>query len=483
MKYSYVVFSTGKNNYFFDGVSCNIFSINDGIYYNHEYLFQNLTNNTFDSDNSHKNEYNEIFEVIENGYLMENSKMYPDYWFDTNEYKNELNSNINHLMIELTEKCNFRCKYCVYGGHYSNERKHGEKSIDEISLEKAIEFFFLNSEKAKERVINFYGGEPFIEFTKMREIVEKINKIDPKIKYFITTNAALLKDDVAKWFLETDNIYLFVSLAGVPFRHDELRILADGKSTFELIKRNLLNIKKTNKNIYINRINFIFNIFDEVQLEEINNFWFTDELFFDAVHLPEITYIDCVEDDGAIRELANKITNEYQNGINSLNLYISLLKDKSYKNLIVKYFDKKFLSIHRRSLNEDRFILASVCRPFINKIFIDVYGQVNICENFKFGGKFGTISNFLNINIINELLNEYKNYRTKKCKYCWALKICSLCFKDLFENSGKINYERVEYLCNKERENKKQILIEYCTILEEGETLLDHLDNYKIYKL
>jgi uncharacterized protein len=435
MKYSYTVFSTGKNNYFFDGVSCNIFSINNGIYCNHGHLFQNITNNTFDSDNSHKKEYDEIFEAIENGYLIDNSKMTPDYWFDINEYKKELNGNINHLMIELTEKCNFRCKYCVYGGHYSNERKHGEKSIDEISLERAIEFFFLNSEKAKERVINFYGGEPFIEFKKMRKTVEKTNKIDPGIKYFITTNAVLLKDDVAQWFLETDNIYLFVSLAGVPFRHNELRILADGGPTFELIKQNLLNIKRLNEKTYINRIRFVFNIFDEFQLEEINDFWFTDELFLGTPHLPEITHIDCVEDDGAIRRLANKITNEYQKIVNPLNLYISLLKDKNYNNLIVKYFDKKFLSLHRRIQNENRFLLTSVCRPFINKIFIDVYGQVNICENFKFGGKFGSISNILNVNIIDELLSEYKDYRDKKCKHCWILKLCSLCFKDLFENN------------------------------------------------
>jgi len=479
MKFNYIVFSTENNKYFFDGMSCNIFSINNEIYNNHKHLFENISNKTFPSDDLFKNEYKLISEVIANGILMENSITKVMYWYDINKYKSELNNKINHLMIELTDKCNFRCKYCIYSNHYYNERKHGDTSINESAIKKAIEFFFANSKGADKKVINFYGGEPFIEFRKMKKTVEIINNYDKEIKYFITTNALLLSNDIAKWFIKNNNVHLFISLAGIPNRHDELRVLLNGEPTYELIKKNLLNIKKMNENVYAERVNFVFNIFDEIQLEEVNNFWFTDELFQNAINLPEITCIDCIEDDGTIRKLANKVLSNYLKNKKPLDLYISYLKNRDYNNIIVKYFDKKYLSFHRRSINDDSIVLSAVCKPFINKIFIDVNGHVNICENFTFGGKFGNISDNLKINVLDELLSEYKNYRKDNCEKCWALKICSLCFKDLFDNNGNANTERARYLCSKEKSTKKQQLIEYCTILEEDETLLDHLFDYK----
>jgi uncharacterized protein len=317
---------------------------------------------------------------------------------------------------------------------------------------------------------------------KIKNIVEKVNKIDPKITYFITTNATLINNNVAMWFVKNENIQLYVSLAGIPIKHNELRISLDGKYTYNLIKNNLLNIRKLSDFAYTNRVNFVFNIFDEIQLEEINKFWFSDELFNGINGLPEITHIDCVEDDGSIKRMANDFINKYSDDNDPLYLYIQFLKQKDYNNLIVKYYDNIFLPIYTRKLNDNQFILASVCKPFINKLFVDASGQINICENFKFGGKFGNICNTFNIEYIDVLLSEYLNQRKNKCRNCWAVKICSLCFKDLFENNGNINNERVNYLCNIEQETKKDILSKYCTVLEEDETLLDHLNNYKIYQ-
>lgn len=83
---------------------------------------------------------------------------------------------------------------------------------------------------------------------------------------------------------------------------------------------------------------------------------------------------------------------------------------------------------------------------------------------------------------VDKLLAIYKNERSKTCKSCWASKICSLCFRDIIDRNGTVNINRAEALCNNERAIKMQTLVEYCTVLENDSSLLDHLDHYILHK-
>ena len=54
-------------------------------------------------------------------------------------------------------------------------------------------------------------------------------------------------------------------------------------------------------------MNFIFNIFSEIQLKEVDDFMQEEPLFRGLAHLPEVTFIDCVADDGYVMGLREKI--------------------------------------------------------------------------------------------------------------------------------------------------------------------------------
>lgn len=480
MKFNYIVFSVANHFYLYDGVSSNILLISKRLYDNHNCIFKNMENGQFKSDNQFSNEYEEIIKAVNEGLLRETNDSEMKYWFECDGFTQNFSDEINHLMIGITEKCNLRCKYCVFGGHYPKERVHSNESIDLQTLKKSlIEFFRISTSKNK--IINFYGGEPLVNFEAIKYATEFVNSVDDSTMICATINGTLLNESVCKWFIHNSNVHFYVSMAGLPDTHDKLRVTIDGKETFSTIKKNLMYLKSSDENAYNTRIHFIFNIFSEYQLLELDEYWNNDELFKGMKTQPETSFIDCENDDGYVSNLAKKISQFYQNkyNLNLLDKYFDLLKKKKYNHLLVRHFDEEFLSVHRRLDSTDN-IITGVCKPFVKKIFINTHGDINLCENFMCKDFFGNINSNIEINKATNLLDIYKKSRQKTCKQCWASKMCSLCFRDLIDDDSKINFERAAHLCEKEKEYIKSMLEDYCYIMEKDNAILDHLNDYVI---
>ena len=214
MKYNYTVVSTPNNYYLYDGVSSNIFSIEPSLFLNHKHLFQNIYSNNYKVDKQFANEYSQIIEAINNKLLVPVNENRLLYWFETEEYQKNFLDQITHLMISVTEKCNMRCKYCIYSGHYENERIHGEKDIDFLTLKNSLEKFFSISE-SNNKIVNFYGGEPFVNYNSIKTAVEYINKIDSRsVLYQMPTDIMFILNEN---LITTGNKLLTI----VPLRFDE----------------------------------------------------------------------------------------------------------------------------------------------------------------------------------------------------------------------------------------------------------------------
>ena len=185
-------------------------------------------------------------------------------------------------------------------------------------------------------------------FSEIKEATNYLKKYNDNVQIYITTNGTLLSDEVCRWFSENLNVHIYVSIAGIPKWHDQLRVFINGNPTFETIHKNLIKLKSCDPVAYAERVHFVFNIFDEKQLFELQDFWSNHEIFKTIKILPEITFIDCVDDDGMINEMGEKISKNYKNEASPLSEYIRLLQIGELDNLIVKHYDNKFLGIHRR---------------------------------------------------------------------------------------------------------------------------------------
>ncbi len=126
------------------------------------------------------------------------------------------NNNMRYVTFIVTQNCNLNCTYC-----YEHNKT---KSSFDVELVKQI---ILKELSAKDRYteicFDFFGGEPFLEFQKIKEIVEyfKGKKFDKKVYFFAGTNGTLITKEIQDWLLENRDIFqIALSLDGTKEMHD-----------------------------------------------------------------------------------------------------------------------------------------------------------------------------------------------------------------------------------------------------------------------
>ncbi len=171
----------------------------------------------------------------------EHDKMLPEV---RNEY-NQTSPEINSLNLFLTDNCNLSCVYCYFNKQDGNSKKPCS-SIDLETGYKAIDFYIdalWGTEKPI--AINFFGGEPLLQFNKIRNFVEYTknhNKRQNKgISFYTTTNATLLNTEMIQYF-KKNNFYLVVSLDGNEEVHNRNRKTKSGNGTYKTVWNNLIDL-------------------------------------------------------------------------------------------------------------------------------------------------------------------------------------------------------------------------------------------------
>ena len=77
---------------------------------------------------------------------------------------------LSQLILELTEKCNLRCKYCIYNEGYEQFRNFDYKNMSWDTAKKSIEYACSHS--GDEVLITFYGGEPLLNYDILKKSIE-----------------------------------------------------------------------------------------------------------------------------------------------------------------------------------------------------------------------------------------------------------------------------------------------------------------------
>ena len=108
---------------------------------------------------------------------------------------------------------------------------------------KAIDFVLKASRHRKHCEVDFFGGEPLLNFGVVKELVsygnEAAKSLCKTIKFTLTTNAVLLTEEVQK-FLEQEDISVVLSIDGRPEVHDRMRPYANGKGSYAQVTPRLL---------------------------------------------------------------------------------------------------------------------------------------------------------------------------------------------------------------------------------------------------
>ena len=171
----------------------------------------------------------EIEELIENGLL------YSDDIYKPIRDRKTKNPPVKALCLHMAHDCDLRCRYCFAGtGAF-----HGERGLMPFEVaKKAIDFVIKNSQDRKNIEIDFFGGEPVLNFDVVKKTVEYAEsegeKKNKNFRFTITTNGLAITDEQIEYINKhMSNVVL--SCDGRQETNDKNRKTVDGQGTYDKI--------------------------------------------------------------------------------------------------------------------------------------------------------------------------------------------------------------------------------------------------------
>ena len=142
---------------------------------------------------------------------------------------------IKALCLHISHDCNLRCRYCFAAtGNFGGERTMMSPEIGK----KAIDMLIRESGNRRNLEIDFFGGEPLMNFDTVKQIVEyaksKEKEFNKNFKFTLTTNAILLNDENIIYMNENMQ-NLVHSIDGREATNDKMRTRVDGKGSYKSI--------------------------------------------------------------------------------------------------------------------------------------------------------------------------------------------------------------------------------------------------------
>lgn len=174
--------------------------------------------------------YGECEELIQSGQL-----------FSKDIYKEEIQSFagrktvVKALCLHAAHNCNLSCRYCfAQEGEY-----HGRRALMSVEVGKqALDFLVENSGSRRNLEVDFFGGEPLMNWKAVQEIVEYGRGLekehDKKFRFTLTTNGVLLDEEKME-FASREMSNVVLSLDGRRQVHDFMRPFPNGAGSYDRI--------------------------------------------------------------------------------------------------------------------------------------------------------------------------------------------------------------------------------------------------------
>jgi len=323
------------------------------------------------------------------------------------QIRKELSSHVCQLILEITENCNLRCKYCVYGGTYQHFRMHRSADMSSSLALKALEFFYDHSGDEEKTSISFYGGEPLYNFSLIKRCVEFYEKkADHRnVSYNINTNGTLLKDEVVD-FLVKHNILLRVSLDGPQDIHDANRCYRNGHGSFNTIIIKLDRIRKRYPEYYNHQVSICavdgwpYNIFKRIKFFDRNDLFKGMSISVNGVRKFDTSYF---------KKFPYALSND--TGCYDPQDYIDqVLKGQVVSSALRGLFERTMTEIVKRYIDQPLKQYEypnKICLLGSRRLFVDTKGRFQPCERFNNTIFIGDIENGFDYKEIYRLIDDY----------------------------------------------------------------------------
>lgn len=185
--------------------------------------------------------------------LVEEELLYsPDHYIASDRFRNK-SPVIKALCLHVAHDCNINCTYCFAS---QGEFKGPRSLLDFETGKKALDFLVDRSGNRRNLEVDFFGGEPLMNFQVVKDLVDYGRSIETatgkNFRFTLTTNAVLLDDAIIDYVNEhMHNVVL--SIDGRKETNDRMRPTGNGKGTYDVIvpKIKALVEKRGNKSYYV----------------------------------------------------------------------------------------------------------------------------------------------------------------------------------------------------------------------------------------
>ena len=143
---------------------------------------------------------------------------------------------VKSMCLHAAHDCNLRCKYCFAA---TGDFCMGERKLLPYEVGKAaIDWLVAHSGKRVNLELDFFGGEPLMNFPVVKRLVEYGRSIEKEknkhFKFTMTTNCVLMNDEIMD-FLNKEMSNVVISIDGRREVHDRMRPTINGKGSYDII--------------------------------------------------------------------------------------------------------------------------------------------------------------------------------------------------------------------------------------------------------
>ncbi len=487
-------FQTRNNKYYYDTGTGKVFEVNDDVYYVFEKILDNASKTSLLNDPGTTIEaLKEIHASIMRENILKAPILEGFIGSQITDLEEQLREHRAQVTLELTERCNFRCKYCIYNEGQGGYRNFGNRDMNYDVAKKAIDDLMCNSGD-NSIYVSFYGGEPLLKFSLLKKCIDYCETIQGKdITYAITTNGTLITDEIAQYFAKLGSkIHITLSLDGPKAINDKYRVYKNGKGTFDDVVKGLRILIGAfeDKNTLSLGINTVLS---EPTTDNLN---MIEDFFKGLPYLPDnvvytSSFVATKDREMNYLGVDSEVEREIFFNTNHINDYFDPLfawatskidgKSITEKKIAHENVIKELALIHKRLLFDKPmscYYLNGCCVPGGRRVYVTTSGDYLICEKMGPSPSIGNVNTGLDISRIKEYyVDKFCEEAKKYCKDCWAVHLCGMCYMNCFDENG-LNFKYRHSKCIMNRLYMQKNLELYHEILENNPQVLQEVDKY-----
>ena len=341
------------------------------------------------------------------------------------ELKAKTSGVIKALCLHIAHTCNLNCSYCFA----SQGKYHGDRALMPFEVGKrAMDFLVEHSGSRHNLEVDFFGGEPLMNFDVVKQLVTYARSIekekDKHFRFTLTTNGVLIDDDVID-FVNREMSNVVGSLEGRKEAHDRYRVDYAGNGSWEKIvpKFQKLVAAREGKNYYMRGT---FTHANPDFLEDIKTML---DLGFSELSMEPV--VAAAGDPAALTESDKAVVMEQYEKLAEL----MLQRDKEGKPFTFYHYMidlKGGPCIYKR---------ISGCGSGTEYMAVTPWGELYPCHQFVGEEKFklGDIWNGVSNHAIQEEFASCNVYARQECRDCWARLYCSGgCAANAYHATGSV---------------------------------------------